>query len=164
MYVVKADKAAEYVDGSYGIYLLDTRKATGEVGADGKPVYTIPALNGGKPAAINGYVAVKDDVSAQDGELASSSASASVKVTQVAPPPADAPKPKITDIQVSGDNVYLTVANTAPYLQYNVAAGDTPAAQSGAVAQAPKNGEAGSDIILVVPKKGDQGFFKVQRN
>ena len=164
MYVVKANDAAQYVDGSYSIYLLDTRKATGEVDADGKPVYTIPALNGGKPAAINSYVAVKDDMSAQDGELASSSASASVQVTRPSETPTDAPKAKITDIQVIGDNVYLTVANTVPYLQYNVAAGETPAAQSGAVAQAPKNGEAEKVITLIVPKKGDQGFFKVQRN
>jgi len=164
MYVVKADKAAQYVDGSYGIYLLDTRKASGAVDADGNPIYTVAGLNGGKPAAVNGYAAVKNDVSAQDGELASSAASTGVKVSQVAPPPADAPKPKITAIQVIGDNVYLTVANTAPYLQYNVAAGETPAAQSGAAAQAPVSGDAEKEITLIVPKKGDKNFFKVQRN
>ncbi len=165
MYVVKADKAAQYVDGSYGIYLLDTRTASGAVDADGNPVYAVAGLNSaGKPKAVNGYAAVKNDVSAQDGELASSAASTGVKVSQVAPPPADAPKPKITAIQVIGDNVYLTVANTAPYLQYNVAAGETPAAQSGAAAQAPVSGDAEKEITLIVPKKGDKNFFKVQRN
>ena len=82
----------------------------------------------------------------------------------MAPPPADAPKPKITAIKVIGDNVYLTVANTVPYLQYNVAAGETPAAQSGAAAQAPVNGDAAKEITLIVPKNGDKNFFKVQRN
>ena len=71
---------------------------------------------------------------------------------------------KTTAIKVSGDNVYRTVANTVPYLQYNVAAGETPAAQSGAAAQAPVNGDAAKEITLIVPKNGDKNFFKVQRN
>ena len=165
MYVVKAADAKKYADGEYGIYLLDTRKATGEVDADGNAIYTVAGVDStGKPKAINGYGAVASGVGAADGELGSAVASASVKVGTVAVPPADAPKPQITAIKIIGDNVYLSVANTVPYLQYNVAAGETPAVEAGAAAQAPVNGDTAKEITLIVPKDGNKGFFKVQRN
>jgi len=167
MYVVKAADAAKYVDGEYGIYLLDTRVTTTEVDAAGNVTYktTVAGVDStGKPKAINGYGAVASNVGAADGELGAASAGASVTVGAVAPPPADAPKPKITAINIIGANVYLTVANTASYLQYNVAAGETPALEDGASAQAPVNGKENGTITLIVPKDGDKGFFKVQRN
>lgn len=164
MYVVRAADASRYEGGEYGIYLLDTRKTDGSVDADGNVIYTAAGVTAaGVPAAVNGYGAVAAGITAADGSLASASSSSGVSVAAVAAPPADAPNPKITAIKIIGDNVFLTVADTVSYLQYNVASGETPASQSGAAAAAPKNGVDGEEITLVVPK-GDKKFFKVRRN
>jgi len=168
MYVVKADVAETLKDGTYGIYLLDTRIATTTTDDAGNSTttYKLAGLKNGKPAAINGYTSVQDGVKSSDGALASTSASSSVTVSQSAPPPADAPKPTIKGIKLVGDNVFLTVSNTAPYLQYNAAVGDTPNVGSENAGK-PQSGAATTDgeITIVVPKtKGNSGFFKVKQN
>ncbi len=79
--------------------------------------------------------------------------------------PKDVPQPEIKSIRVEGGLVYVTVANTVPYLQYNLAAGTDPANLNEAqAAKNPVNGQADGDIILVTPAKAGGGFFRVQRN
>lgn len=167
MYVVKATDAnfEKYKGGDYGIYLLDTRVAKTETDANGESTttYTLAGLQGGKPKAVNGLAAVQEGVKSDEGELASATTSGSVTVVNAAPPPADAPKPEIKAIKIVGDNVFLTVANTVPYIQYNAAASDTPDVGS-ANAGKPQSGNSDEDITIVVPKQGDKGFFKIKQN
>ncbi len=166
MYVVRAEQAAQYADGEYGIYLLDTRKTTATVDAEGTATYT-STVGGvdstGKPTAVNGYGVVASDVAASEGTVGSAAGAVGASAGTVAAIPADAPAPKITSIKIIGDNVYLKVSNTVPYLQYNVAVGATPASQSGAAVTA-QNGDASKEITLIVPKDDNKTFFKVQRN
>ena len=162
MYVVKANVAEQYKDGTYGIYLLDTRKVTG-VDENGKTTYAVSGLKSdGTPNAVNGYQSVQDGVKSSDGALASTSASSYVTVAQTAPLPADAPKPTIKGIKLVGDKVFLTVSNTTPYFQYNASAGATPDVIGGEKAISKSGADSPEEeVTIVVPKEGDTGFFKV---
>ena len=161
-----ASVADKYTNGEWALYLLDTRK----VAANGK--VTLAGVANGRANAVNaaglvtsGSVKAKNTnedsapASLKEGASAASAAVASVV-------PADAPKPQIKGIKVEGDYVYVTVANTAPYLQYNLTAGDTPSTISEErAAETPVNGSADEDIILVTPvNKNGGGFFRVERN
>ena len=164
MYVVKADKAAEYADGEYGVYLLDTRVT--KTDDDGKVVCSVGFNDEGK-LSVNGFAAVESGLTSTDGGMASASASAPVSVAAASGIPAGTQAPKIKKIDFLGDDkVILTVSNTHPYLQYNVAVGETPVVQGAGAAEAPMNGAASleGEIKLIVPKDGDKKFFKVQRN
>ena len=169
VFELDAEIASQYADGGYGVYLLDTRLANGKVGGVGA---------NGKPVAVNGY----GDVAAaslphQEGgsisSLARQDASSTVSVTTKSALPADAPKPQITSIRIVGANVVLTVKNTLPCLQYKAAevavGGDVPGAPTAGSQEVspcqPTQGAASTDeeITVIVPKKGDSGFFTVGR-
>ena len=161
-----ASVADKYTNGEWALYLLDTRK----VAANGK--VTLAGVANGRAMAVNaaGLVtsgSVKAKNTRNDSAPASLEAGASSASAAVASAvPADAPKPQIKGIKVEGDYVYVTVANTAPYLQYNLTAGDTPSTISEErAAETPVNGSADEDIILVTPvNKNGGGFFRVERN
>ena len=76
--------------------------------------------------------------------------------------PVDVPQPTIAGIEVKGGNVYVTVANAAPYLTYDLATGDTPDAVTQSVDN-PRTGDDDGTVILVAPANGNGGFFKVGR-
>lgn len=152
---IDADLAESYKDGSYGIYLLDTRLADGRVGG-------LDA--NGVPVAVNGYGAVRGEGSGQGRtESISSVAGAAVAVTAKSSVPEDAPKPQITAIKVVGDKVYLTVKGTVPYLQYKAEeALQTPQASQKAATQGAAT--ADEEITVVAPKEGNSGFYRVSRD
>ena len=156
VFELDAALARRYEGGAFSVYLLDTRNAAGQVrgiGANGRAV----AVNGyGKAGAVGGVEEPKTEArfAAKGGGVAVVAKSAL---------PKDAPKPRIKAMKVHGGNVYLTVAGTLSCLQYRlerVALGgkaDTEAGQ-------PVDGKAGEDVILVMPAKGNSGFFRVGRN
>ena len=155
------DIKTKYQGGSWGVYLLDTRRwgANGAV----KPAGTV----NGKVRLVNAAGAVPGAaVSVASGALGSAGAVTGAAVASGATAvPAGAPTPEITGIRVDGANVYVTVRGTVPYLQYGLASGDAPDAVDGQAEGAPRTGAASADeeIILVTPAKKGGAFLKVGR-
>ena len=154
--------AANYSGGTWGVYLLDTRKfKTAEDGAILPDVDKVGELGAdGKPTRVSGY----NEVAALSGStMVSGSASAGVSVTTTSASPASAAGLKITDIKFIGDNVRLTVSGSLSCLAYEVQSGDKPNAL-----EAPEDGKAqygtGDDTMYIyTPKKPGAQFFKVNR-
>ncbi len=166
---IDAAFAAARSNGTWGLYLLDTRTvaANGAVSLAGTADGRARAVNAA--SEVSG-AAVAVNVKAENGAVsavapqtvAASGAAVASTATAV---PADAPQPTVKGIRVEGDYVYVTVGNTAPYLQYNLAAGTDPADLGEAkAAKNPVNGNAEGDIILVAPAKDGGAFFRVGRN
>ena len=157
-------------NGTWGLYLLDTRT----VAANG--AVSLAGTANGRARAVNAAsevsgAAVAVNVKVENGATASATAPQTVAASGAAVAstatavPADAPRPTVKGIRVEGDYVYVTVGNTAPYLQYNLAAGTDPADLGEAkAAKNPVNGNADGDIILVAPAKDGGAFFRVGRN
>lgn len=154
------DMATKCADGSWGVYLLDTRRW----GADGKarPAGTA----NGKVVLVNAAGAVTSAavrVVAGKSETVGGVTGAAVASTATAVP-AEAPAPEITGIRVDGANVYVTVRGTVPYLQYGISTGATPDNVVDGIGDKQTGAAAASDeIILVAPAKDGGAFFKVER-
>ncbi len=154
--------------GTWSLYLLDTRtfSESGEVslaGAEGLRsgvVNAADAVAGASVLAVGKEAAVLDETSSQ-----SAAATAAAVAATASEVPADAPTPKISGIRVEGGYVYVTVAGTAPYLQYNLDAGANPASlDRPRAARNPVSGRSGGEIVLVSPVDGPSAFFRVGRN
>jgi len=158
-----ADVASRYANGTWQVYLLDTRMY-GEKGA----VTVGSRMAEGRPIAVNASSPVADAVLVQSSGasavLATLKTAADTKADAVTAVPADAPQPEITGVEVVDGKVRVKVAQTVPYLQYNLATGERPDAVSGKVAESPKNGAAGGAIELVAPVGAHSGFYRVNRN
>ena len=157
LFQLDASLAAPYVaDGKLTVCLLDTRLAGNQ---------SLAGLDAaGAPKLINAWGTV---TGAQAATLtAGARAGGAMGARDMTAIPAGTPQPQVKAIRKVDDKAYLTVAGTVPYLQYNATAGETPqATKNGAnAAEEPKNGALGEDVILVVPAKGDQGFYRVKRN
>lgn len=150
-----------YNGGTWGVYLLDTRKFETErvkivvdgqeieqtqvkVGADGKKVAT------GVGGTVSGYGAVISDVKP-------SLSPAGAKEGVVQSIPAGIQPPTIKDFKVVGGMAYLFLQNTSPSASYGVAAGQDPG-KLAPVSQPPVVG-GGSETIIVTPATGAAGFF-----
>lgn len=151
-----------YPNGTWGVYLLDTRKfATETVNIDvngteveqtqvqtdaaGKKVAT------GVGGAVSGYGAVVSDVKP-------SLSPAGAKGGIVQSIPAGIQPPTIKDFKVINGMAYLFLENTAPTVSYGVAAGQTPDTLA-PVQQQPVLG-GGSETIIVTPATGASGFYQ----
>ena len=148
--------------GSWSVYLLDTRKYSYD--ENGNQVVSLAGLKSdGGVKLVNATSKVGDaTLSAGAGDNVSlASAVATVAATGTALP-ADAPKPTISAIEVTGGNVYITVENTASYLAYDLLTGDSPGAVAES-AQRPRTGEDDGTIVLVAPAKEGGAFFRVNR-
>ena len=164
---IAASYAAQHEGGTWSLYLLDTRTSA----ADG--TVSLAGVANGRAKAVNAASAVAGATvqataasatlgAAAPQTLAASGAATAATVSAI---PADAPQPTVKDIRVDGGYVYVTVADTAPYLQYNLTAGTDPANLNEAkAAENPVNGKSGEDIILVTPAKAGGAFFRVGRN
>jgi len=147
--------------GTYGVYLLDTRDVSG------KPQGTVRKDGVWVAKAINSWGAITDATTDLSGgtTLASSALASAADGTTAAVAsalPADVPQPRITDVKVDGDQVKITVADTASYLQYTLEQGRTPDAlerDDGIAAQG--NGDV---ITITRPATPGGAFFKVIRN
>ena len=161
LFQISSATADALADGTYGVYLLDTRV----VAADGttKPV----GATDGKLSLVNGYglateatkvgKATGGITTVTEKETAGGQAVAAGAVA-----PKDVKQPKITSIKIEGDYVKLTVQNLPGYMRVssgaNVSADDT---QGAAQATDGKTDE----VILYAPKAAaGSGFFKVIRN
>ncbi len=161
LFQIDSATADRLADGTYGVYLLDTR-----VAANGT---TKPAgLKNGKLSLVNGYGLATE--ATKVGKATAGGATTAVEketaggqvVAAGAAAPKNVPQPKITAIKIEGDYVKLTVQNLPGYMRVSsgtsVSADDTQGA-----AQATDG--ATDEVILYAPKTaGGSGFFKVIRN
>ena len=75
--------------------------------------------------------------------------------------PANVPQPRVTGISVAGERVSLTVADTVPYLTYDVAGGKAPASVgTDRVAVEKRDGAAAQEIVIEADGARSR-FFKV---
>ena len=147
----------EFKGGSWAVYMLDTRKwgASGGVAPSGR-ASGVTAVNAAN--SIDGSA-----VALSEGSLSSALASKATASTVTAVPDG-APQPKVTAVKVDGGYVFVTVANTVPYLAYGLKEGASPdAVSASATVGDPMSGDADGEIVLVAPAKKGSGFFKVGR-
>ena len=152
----------EFANGSWSVYLLDTRKYSYD--EEGKQVVTLAGLKSdGAVKLVNATSKVGDaTLSASAGDNVSLASAVATAADTGSSLPADVPQPTISGIEVKGGNVYVTVANAAPYLTYDLSTGDTPDAVTESV-QKPCTGGDDGKVILVAPAKEGGAFFRVNR-
>jgi hypothetical protein len=155
---IDAAEAEQQKNGQYGVLLLDTR-----VNVNG--VVSPRGISGGSLSMVNGYGAVAegqkitssdrgvtvDALLRGDGFVAGENA-ASVKGVK---------QPRIKHIRIVGDKVLLTVENLNGFMR--VRGGGRPDSVVTLGGATPTDG-GDDDVVLVVPKMGNAGFYSVQRN
>ena len=153
---------ANYPDGTWGVYLLDTRKfATEEVTVtvDGKDVKQTKVLldaNGKKLATeVGGAVSGYGQVVANVGRSLSP---AGAKTGIVQSIPAGIQPPTIKDFKVVNGMAYLYLKDTSSAVSYGVAAGQAPGTLK-PVSQQPVQG-GGNETIIITPATGAAQFYQ----
>lgn len=160
LFDVDAGFVAEKCDngnGTWSVWLLDTRRADG----------SLAAFKNGRPTAIAAAGEVIAQVQADaGGEKGDAAVETAATAESPVAAPADAPQPTVSDFRVKDGFAYVTLKNTAAYLQYNLASGVTVDAIGGATAEQPVQGGATVDdeVILVKPCAGNSEFFRPIRH
>lgn len=152
--------------GDFELYLLDTRSADKKSVAPTKEaiaetgVQSFVKIAGLKAAAASG-----------EGEEAPVGSIKLATAAEGAVPRATIPSgilpPVIKNAEVKDGMFVVTVEQTSPCIRYNLAGGETPAANDKAgIAEAPKAGDATKTIELKYPIKDGESvkFFKVTRD
>ena len=149
-------KNAKYKNGTWGVYLLDTRDFVKD--PTGK---TLSAIGeDGKPSTVNVTAAVKDGVANASG-FASAMAKNGVVAGDYNLAAAEVPAPKVTGIKIVGANVIVTVKDTVPFVGYTLQAGDDTINFAVPEGAASASGDSANEISLIAPKKDGAQFFKV---
>ena len=150
-----------YPGGTWGVYLLDTRKfATEEVTVtvDGKEVtqtqIKVDAAGRKLATGVGGAVSGYGQVVANVGRSLSS---AGAKAGIVQSIPAGIQPPTIKDFKVVNGMAYLYLKDTSSAVSYGVAAGQDPGTLK-PVSQQPVQG-GGNETIIITPATGAAGFF-----
>ncbi len=157
VFQLSAARVDALAGGKYGVILLDTR-----INRDGKVVPR--GTVGGRLSMVNGFGVVTeqmkvaasshttiDELLKPEGLVADRNAATVANVEQ----------PRIKHIWIEGNNVFLRVENLGGFMR--VQGGGTP--NSVVTMGAATQSEVGTgDVILVAPKVGTSGFYKVQRN
>ena len=170
LFQVLEANAESRTNGVWELFLLDTR------GADGKPA-GVDAK--GALRRVNAWRRVPGKIRAKRGSALAGGAFEAVAADQSADRlaggagavPADAPKPRITGIQVVDGQVRLTVADTVPYLTYDVDGAAAPhdfGRRSRRMARRARDGRVGGEITLEVAPADLAGadgarFFRIVR-
>lgn len=159
LYQYDASLEQPCTNGFLRVCLLDTRRL------DGRPAGVTET---GALTQVRGWGLVESaDIKCTDvqtvgaGSLLSSPCPASASQSGVMP--AHAPRPHIKSIVPMGDKVYLTVEGTVGYLRYGATVGGTPATSQTEkpVEESVKDGRTG-EMLLILPKRGSNEFFKVK--
>ena len=151
-----------YPNGTWGVYLLDTRKfatETVKITVDGQEIEQTQVkvdADGKKLATtVGGSVSGYGKVVANVGRPLSPAGATGGIVQNI---PAGIQPPTIKDFKVINGMAYLYLENTAPAVSYGVAAGQVPG-KLAPVPQQPVLG-GGSETIIVTPATGASGFFQ----
>ena len=147
-----------HLNDRWSVQLLDTRDASGR-----------PAelSDTGFPARVNGFGRVEGEIALGRGMVAFAGVMDPVSVGTSSALPADrVPQPVITGIEVQDGRAYISVANTVPFVTYDVAGAAAPnafGAKPRRVARNRRDGETGRTITLEVDADAATGFFKIVR-
>lgn len=160
LFQIPAETAAACDGGRFAVYLLDTR-VTAEDGTV-KPRGT----QNGAAALVNGYGAATATVRTSGFAPRQNMAerirdTPGQQATAVSAAPAACTQPKIKSLRVDGDNVYLTVENLKGYMRVHGGPDIRTPDTTGAATETSGTAE---DVILVAPKNGTRGFYRVIRN
>lgn len=161
LFQIPAAQAAELAGGVYDVLLLDTRVTS----ADGK---TAPrGTLDGRLTVLNGYGEVAEGIKVAKGASGALNSEGGEEVAEgktagvSAAAPAGVAQPRIKHIRLEGDNVFLTVENMPGFMRVQGGATvDSMDAAGGAV----ETDGGTNDVILVTPRTGSSGFFRVVRN
>ena len=152
--------SSRYKDGSWGVYLLDTRRF-GEGG-----VVTLAGTSAGRAASVNASGLVPGStVRLAEGQQARLAGLPGANASAESAVPDGTPRPEITGIRLDGANVYVTVKGTSPHLAYALSSGERPAEIGADAADMLRSGAASPDdeIVFVTPVKKGSAFFRVGR-
>ena len=160
IYAIPYETAELLKGGNYSLWLLDTRVFA----EDGKVSFA--KQDGAKVSAMSGAVKVGATIKVQSTSGKPSLGDLEVKTAATAVP-GDVPSPVVKSINVDKDAglVYIEVANTKPYITYDLAAGDKPGAMEKGKAEHPVNGAAteADTITLIKPVKEGGELISVDR-
>ena len=147
--------------GTWGVYLLDTRRYPTVKDAEGNDIVDTTAKpTVGDDSIVNGYGAV---TTLSGSKMVSGSTDGAVAVSTSSESPASASNLKVNDIKFVGNNVYIYVTGSLSCLQYELKSGDSV---DGLAAPADGKAQYGNDngeMIIITPKKPGAQFFRVNR-
>lgn len=149
-------EAAKYVNGSWGVFLLDTRDFAKD--ATGKTLAGVDEKGAAK--VVNTKAAVGSAFTAAGGQFASAKTSGAVAAG--AYDLSNIPTPKVDGIQIVGAKVIVTVKDTVPFVGYTYSVGKNGndfAVPAGAMSA---SGDATGEIKLVLPKNADGELIQVE--
>ena len=145
----------QYKNGSWGVYLLDTR-SWGKEGV---------ARVAGRAAALNAADLVAGStVKLGAGSMLSVGVTEGTAAKTATVVPDGVATPEITGIRVEGAYVFVTAKGTCPFLQYDLSTGATPDAVC-ETANSPRSGadSADEEVTFIVPATEGSAFFRVGR-
>ncbi len=155
---IAESKKSQYDEGTWSVYLLDTRDFENDTTGNTMTKATLADVNAGK--GFNAKAKVVDGI-VTTGTLNSAPSVPAVAAGDFDLESAGVPSPKVTGIQVLDDNVAVTVSDTVPFVGYTLQAGDSAFNFTVPDGASSANGKAGADITLVTPKRDGAQFFKV---
>lgn len=150
LFIVDENDAKNYTDGTWGVYLLDTRNYTN--GADGSELakdFDENAVNVKAPVA--------------EGIVSSAKMESAANGAAVAAGSFEIPNPTVTGIKVEGAKVFITVKDIVPCFEYTLKSGSDVQAEF----VLPKGGvssemaASAKEITLAVDKQEGAQFFRV---
>lgn len=153
---IMEEDAAAFPGGTWGVYLLDTRKyafdpETGVIDPSVPPTV-------GDASVVNGYGVV---ATVAGTATAKASSSVAVNAATVSVVPSLGTDLKVTDITFDADNVYLHVSGSLSCLRYGLKSGSTP----GSLAEddTVQYGKDKGEMVIVRQKKPGVQLFQVNR-
>ena len=166
----------ELKGGEWTFCLVDTRTASGVPAGvcDGKPVRVNRwgAVIGGvkeKPADVSSLRSsasgslAKGATSGVSSKGVSNGGTAPVRANYVSAVPPTVKTPTITAFEVQGGEVWLSVADTVPYLSYTILSGETPTSLKTDYFSDVVDGGNGSEIAIGTRESLRRRFFRVTR-
>ena len=166
LFQVDAAFAETHASGTYEVVLLDTRAPDASGGL--RPSGRTDRVHGwGVVAAVEPRASTARQFLSFAASTPAAALAARTTTSSALPPGMVVPRPRITSVKVEGGQVKLTFTGSSPALLYNIAAGDTPAAEGdrhAAVGPVAGADDSAAERTLVVPVRAGQRFFKVVRN
>lgn len=169
IFQIPAAEYEELKDGEWAVCLVDTRSVAGV------PV----GVQDGRPLRVNRWGLVQSGVTVEEPSKMATAATSSrgllavaggtrsvasgVRATERSAVPASARTPRITAIDVVDGEVWLTVADTEPYLSYTIISGSEPGALKTDYFSEVIDGENGRKIEIGTVQSVSRRFFKVKR-
>jgi len=153
--------ANKMTTGSWGVYVMDTRRFATDETTGAQKVVGVGALDAdGTASVVNGYGAT----SAASGEkIVSAGTSGAVAVKTTSGVPEAGKDLAIQKMEVKGGNVYITVTGALSCMQYAISSGDKPDGIKADAGSTTAYGDANGEAVLVAPAKGGSQFFQVNR-